>query len=57
MLRLSDSKFTPASIGDSLRTPVPKVCCTKPGVLMDINANKNMYKIGISQWVLKNLFA
>ena len=61
MLRLSNSKFTPASIGDSVRIPVPEVdrskCAARNviGVVMDINDDK-MYKIGTSQGVLKNLF-
>ena len=29
MLRPSNSKFTPAAVGDSVRVPVPEVYCSK----------------------------
>ena len=60
-LRLSNRKFTPASIGDIVRVPVPEVdrskCAARNviGVVMDINDNK-MYKIVTSQGALKNFF-
>lgn len=62
MLRLTNNKFTPASVGDSVRVPIPEVdrskCASRNviGVVMDIDKEKSMYKIGTAQGVLKTLF-
>ena len=63
MLRLSNNKFAPASAGDSVKVPVPEVyrskCAPRSviGVVMDVDKEKSLYKIGISNGVLKSLFS
>ena len=62
MLRLSNGKFAPAVLGDSVRIPVPDVdrskCAARNviGVVMEVDEEKSLYKIGTSQGVLKTLF-
>ena len=62
MLRLSNNQFGAASVGDSVRVPVPEVdrpkCASRNiiGVIMEVNHEKSLYKIGTSQGVLSGMF-
>ena len=57
MLRLSNSKLPPALEGDNVRMPVPEVdwskCAARNviGVVMEVDEEKSLYKIGTSQGV------
>ena len=62
MLKHSDSKFPRAVVGDNVRVPVPEVdrskCAARNviGVVMEVDEEKALYKIGTSEGVLTNLF-
>ena len=55
MLRLSNIKFAPASVGDSVKVPVPEVdrskCAPRSviGVVMEVDTEKSLYKISIPE--------
>ena len=61
MLKLSNNKFSPASVGDTVRFLVlvnRSKCAPRNvlGVVMNVDAEKYLYRIGTSHGVLKNLF-
>ena len=61
MLKLSNNKFSPASVGDTVRflVPVDRSKCAPRnvlGVVMNVDAEKYLYRIGTSHGVLKSLF-
>ena len=62
MLRLSNQKFIPATIGDNVRIQVSEVdrskCSSRNiiGVVLEIDEEKSLYKIGTDQGVLKNMY-
>ena len=63
MLRLSNKQFEPAAIGDNVRVQVPEVdrskCSSRNiiGVVMEIDEEKSLYKIGTSQGVLNSMYS